>query len=251
MSTHAPPAPLAGLQAPEFTVGQLVAQRPSRARVLEGFGLDYCCGGKKPLSLACRERQLDPAAVLAALEEEARRPVTATPDWSGRPLDELVNHIQHTHHAYLKTELPRISLLAEKVARAHAGRHPELIAIRSLFERLRSELEHHTNVEDRVVFPLCRRLAHGPLSNGGAVVREQIEKLTHEHEGAGAVLTDIRDLTDEYRPPADACNTYRALFSSLAELEADLHQHVHKENNILFPRAVAAACVPAPLDWSI
>ena len=112
----------------EPTVGQLVVERPSRARVLEAFGLDYCCGGKKPLSQACRERDLDPAAVFAALEEESGRPAPASPDWATRPLGELADHIQQTHHTYLKADLPRLSFLAEKVARVHGGRHPELIA---------------------------------------------------------------------------------------------------------------------------
>ena len=167
MSKHAIHAFASDSATDEPTVGQLVVERPSRARVLEDFGLDYCCGGRKPLSHACRERQLDPAEVLAALEAEARQSTPAAPDWSARPLGELADHIEQTHHAYLKAELPRLSFLAEKVARVHGDRHPELIAIRDVFEGLRAGLESHTVAEDRVLFPLCRQLSRGQLTHVG------------------------------------------------------------------------------------
>lgn len=254
MSKHARHFTFAGPATREPTVGQLVVERPSRTRVLEAFGLDYCCGGKKPLSQACREQDVDPAEVLAALEEEARQPAPAAPDWANRPLGELADHIQQTHHAYLSAALPRISFLAEKVVRAHGARHPELVEIRDVFERLRAELESHTQDEDRALFPICRQLGRGQFKHvgpAGPAVRARVQELTREHDDAGTALAELRQLAGDYVPPTDGCNTYRALFAALAELEADLHQHVHKENNILFPRAIAAAAAAAPLDWSI
>jgi regulator of cell morphogenesis and NO signaling len=232
---------------PEMPVGQLVAEDPRRARVFERLGIDYCCRGRTPLDSACREKGLDVAAVLrqlAAAEAEAEPghdehvPVgraTAT-------MRELIDHIVTIHHAYLHRELPRLADLADRVVDAHGSRHPELRELREVFLSLKSELRLHMLKEEKIVFPMIARLEVAmevPELYCGSV-GNPILVMEHEHDDAGADLARLRALTDGYTPPPDACPTYRALLDGLAGLEADLHMHIHEENNILFPRARAA-----------
>lgn len=224
----------------QAAVGQLVRERPARARVFERFGIDYCCGGRRPLDQACRERQLDLGLVLDALNElDPHAHGADAADWSTAPMGELADHIEATHHAYLRRELPRLAGLLEKVVAAHGDRHPELWDVRMVFAGLKAELENHMLKEERILFPMVRQLERAatlPRFHCGSV-GNPIVVMEHEHDAAGAALASLRSLTDGYTPPAGACNTYRALLDGLAELEADLHLHIHKENNILFPRA--------------
>ncbi|HZN68222.1 MAG TPA: iron-sulfur cluster repair di-iron protein [Tepidisphaeraceae bacterium] len=223
------------------TVGQLVVERPSRARVFERFGIDYCCGGRKPLEQACRDRHVDPQLVLEELRKhDARRGPER--DWAALGLTRLADHIEQTHHDYLRQELPRLDFLTRKVAAVHGEHHPELVRLRDVFLAFKAELLNHMQKEELVLFPLCRRLENGeaPAGLGEAWLQRPLDVLTHEHDDAGAALAEMRRLTNDFEPPADACNTYRALFDSLKELEADMHQHVHLENNVLFPAALDA-----------
>jgi regulator of cell morphogenesis and NO signaling len=224
----------------DVSVGQLVVQRPSRARVFEQLGIDYCCGGKMPLEQACRKHNLDYAAVVDALENEQAAPAQAQRNWATASLTDLCDHIEHTHHDYLKQELPRLEFLTTKVATRHGGNRPALVEVQRIFADLKSEMDLHMMKEERILFPLCRQLDTAdtlpPMYSSS--VGNPIEVMIQEHEHAGDALEQIRALTDNYTPPGDACNTYRALFDALAHLEKDLHEHVHKENNILFPRAL-------------
>jgi regulator of cell morphogenesis and NO signaling len=224
----------------QATVGQLVRERPSRARVFERFGIDYCCGGKRPLDEACRKEGLDLGLVLDALADPDPNPLgSEAVDWSAVPMGELADHIEATHHVYLRHELPRLAGLLEKVVAAHGRNHHELWDVRVVFAGLKAELEEHMLKEERVLFPMVRQLERAttlPRFHCGSV-GNPIVVMEHEHDAAGAALASLRTLTDGYTPPAGACNTYRALFDGLASLEADLHLHIHKENNILFPRA--------------
>jgi regulator of cell morphogenesis and NO signaling len=222
----------------EKTVGQLVSERPSRARVFEQFGIDYGCGGKRLLMQACKEKNIDPQRVLEALAHAAQ-PASGQTDWSAATLTELADHIEHTHHAYLRTELPRLDLMTAKVANAHGGRHPKLLKVREVFVALKVEMDLHMAKEERIFFPACRGLEQSAESSP-AWLEGPISVLAHEHDDAGRALRTLRELTHDYTPPQDACNTFRAMLDSLQQLEADMHQHVHKENNILFPRAAAA-----------
>ena len=223
------------------TVGQLVAERPSRARVFEKFGIDYCCRGKKPLVEACRERGVDVTAVLDELRRNDDRR-GAERDWSALGLTRLADHIERTHHDYLRQELPRLDFLTHKVAAAHGQRHPELLRLRDVFSAFKAELLNPMQKEELVVFPLCRRLEAGEVDApaSGVGLQRPIDVLTHEHDDAGHALAEMRLLTNGFEPPADACNTFRSLLDSLKELEADMHQHVHLENNVLFPAALKA-----------
>jgi regulator of cell morphogenesis and NO signaling len=225
----------------ESTVGQLVVERPSRARLFEKLGIDYCCGGKKPLSQAISEKGLDAQRVVAELEHEitAGDHLSNDRDWSTASLTDLCDHVEKVHHGYLKDELPRLEFLTHKVASRHGDRHPELIEIHDIFRKLQDELVSHMMKEERVLFPICRQLdkAEKPLATHCGTIGNPIAQMVHEHDDAGAALARINELTSNYAPPADACNTYRATFDSLRQLEHDMHQHVHKENNILFPKA--------------
>ncbi len=227
----------------EASVGELVVQRPSRARVFEKLGIDYCCGGKKPLAQAVQEQGLNLNEVAEALEQEKQRPAAdGERDWGTASMTDLCNHIESTHHAYLKQELPRLEFLTTKVADRHGSRRAELIEIRDVLLGLKAELESHMAKEERILFPMCRTLdtaEKAPSFHCGSV-NNPIEAMVAEHEDAGGALSRLRRLSDDYTPPADACNTYRAMFDSLHQLERDMHQHVHKENNILFRKAVKA-----------
>ncbi len=220
---------------PDSRVGDLVAERPGRSRVFAALGIDFCCGGKKTLRDACAERQLDAGAVLASLADVA--PLADEPSWTEAPLGALCDHIQSTHHAFTRAELPRIAGLLEKVARVHGVRHPEMIEVSSTFAAFAAELATHMDREERGLFPAVRENEAGPAVD----LAPPILVMTRQHDEAGAALARMRELTRGFTPPADGCNTFRAALGGLAELEADLHTHVHLENNILFPRALRRA----------
>lgn len=229
---------------PEAFVGALVAERPNRGKVLERLGIDYCCRGATSLAAACSQRSLDLQQVLRQLAESDLADSTSRadqPDWMKIPAGALADHIVDTHHVYLRRELPRLAVLIARVAEAHSANHPELAALSRTFADLRQELEMHLLKEERVLFPLVKQLeaARQPFPIHCGSVDNPIRVMEHEHDNAGAALEQIRKLTGDYQVPDDGCPSLAALYSGLAELEADLHQHIHKENNILFPRAAA------------
>ncbi|MEX0886958.1 MAG: iron-sulfur cluster repair di-iron protein [Phycisphaeraceae bacterium] len=222
------------------TIGQLVVERPSRSRLFEHLGIDYCCGGNQPLAVACQARGLDAGTViklLSATEQDA----TEQPDhdWAQARLAALAGHIEQTHHTYLRRELPRLTAMIDKVAHVHGQHHPWLSELRGVFVAFVQELDAHMLKEERVLFPMIRQLeageSHAADHCGG--VGNPVRMMEHEHDQAGAALVTMRELTDGFTPPDGACNTFRAMLDALRELEHDMHQHVHKENNILFPRA--------------
>ena len=224
---------------PETTVGELVTERPGRSRIFERLGIDYCCGGKKTLGAACRERGLDIGRVVADLAEDA--PSAPGTDWAKASLGDLVDHILDRHHAYLRGELPRLAGMSAKVCGVHGERHPELRRVDGTFGRLRAELEMHMAKEERVLFPMIRELEASsvrPVFHCGSLANP-LRVMEAEHDAAGEALAEMRELTGGYSVPPDGCNTYRVLMDGLASLERDLHEHIHEENNILFPRALA------------
>jgi regulator of cell morphogenesis and NO signaling len=225
----------------ETPVGQLVAERLSRARVFERLGIDYCCGGKTPLGLVCTRKGLDPYTVLHELAINDAATAADDTDWSRASLTALADHIETAHHGYLRAELPRLAHLVRKVASVHGDQHPKLQELHQIFDSFRSELETHMLKEERVLFALCRALENAsslPPSHCGSI-NNPIRVMVLDHEDAGEALARMRQLTDNFTPPEDACISYRTMLDGLAELERDMHLHVHKENNILFPRASA------------
>lgn len=220
------------------TLAELVTADPRTARVLEGHGLDYCCGGRRTLADACSEAGVDPAVVVDAL---IAAPPQDGPDWGGMAPAELVDHLEATHHAYLHTEFGRLTALADKVASVHGERHPELVEVQATYAELRADLEPHLMKEENVLFPLIRELdASGGAAapHCGSLETGPIRVMMMEHDRAGELLAELRKLTNGYEVPDDGCASYRALYEGLAELEADTHLHVHKENNVLFPAVI-------------
>ncbi|MGD8395636.1 MAG: iron-sulfur cluster repair di-iron protein [Candidatus Eiseniibacteriota bacterium] len=224
-------------------VGDLVSERVGRSEVFERLGIDYCCGGARTLGEAARQVGLEPDEVAEALAASDRAAVAGAPqdstDWRSATLTALTNHIVETHHAYMKRQLPRVGELMDKVLAAHRERHPELADVANVLAGLRTEIDMHLAKEEQVLFPLIQEMeATGEAGHGHCgSVRNPIAVMEHEHDHAGSALARLRQLTDGYTPPADACATYRALLDALAEMEGDLHRHIHKENNILHPRA--------------
>jgi regulator of cell morphogenesis and NO signaling len=227
------------LLSPTTTVGELVAGRPLLARVFERVGIDYCCGGKTTLAAACAKRGLDVATLTAVLDAVPAGSTSAI-DAARLSLSELATHIESTHHAYVKETLPILVEQADRVATKHAGRDERYVQVAEITRELTDEMFSHMAKEEQVLFPLVRDLENGGggVSHCGSIANP-IRQMEAEHEGAGGAIARLRELTDGFTPPADACNTHRALYAGLAEFEADLHLHVHKENNILFPRALA------------
>jgi regulator of cell morphogenesis and NO signaling len=224
---------------PEATVGELVAEKPARSRLFEELGIDYCCGGRKPLDQACRDEGLDPEQVVRRIEEADRQAAAPERDWTRASMSELADHIEQTHHAYLRKELPRLSELTSKARQVHGENHPELIEVERVFLGLRGELESHMMKEEQILFPIIRQLEQSdaaPTFHCGSV-NNPIGVMEDEHDNAGRALSRLRELTGDYAVPEDACGTYRAMLDALEHLEWDLHLHIHKENNILFPRA--------------
>jgi len=226
----------------DASVGDLVTQRPSRARIFEQFGIDYCCNGGDMLKAACEKAGADEATVLSALAaSDAAVPVADERDWSEATMTELADHIEATHHSYLRGELPRIAELSEKVKSAHHEAHPHVVDLAATYAALQAELESHMWKEESILFPMIRSLqasAALPESHCGSVANP-IRVMECEHDNAGAALAKMRALTNGYTTPDGVCNTYRALMDALSGLETDLHAHIHKENSILFPKAIA------------
>ena len=218
--------------AENVTVAEIAAASLAAVRVFEKHGIDYCCGGKRPLAAVCREKGKDESAVRSDLNVALAGANTNSRDWSTAPFNELIEHIVTTHHDYLRRELPAIEVRLEKVHRVYNQRYgPTLTGLPQVFEALTTELLSHLWKEENILFPAILA-GRGPVT-GPITVMEA------EHESAGRALEKIREITNNFSVPEYGCVTYRALMSSLDELERDLHLHIHLENNILFPRAAS------------
>lgn len=216
------------------TVGEIAAGVPAAVRVFEKYKIDYCCGGQRRLEEVCRERGISPDAVLAEVEQAATRP--AERDWSGAPLSELARHIVSTHHEYMKTELPALEARLTRVIQVHGAAHGDMLRnLQNVFNGLRDEILAHLRKEEFILFPAIEQAERAPLPSGS--LDGPIRMMMFEHDNAGEALSQMRNITNDYTLPADACATFRALYTGLQEMEADLHQHIHLENNILFPGA--------------
>ena len=221
-------------------VGKIVAQQPAVARVFEKYQIDYCCRGNTSLSEACAKQDVNVNELISEIEElQNGDDRESEKSWNEAPLTELANHIVNKHHQFLSTELPRITGLVEKVNNAHGAKRPELAKVVETFNLMREELETHMAKEENILFPAIKSLEEqsGQQSFPFGSVANPIGMMEHEHDDAGDALRRLRELTEDYTPPTDACPTYRVMLESLRNLEQDLHLHIHKENNILFPRA--------------
>jgi regulator of cell morphogenesis and NO signaling len=228
------------------TVGEVAAAFPSTIQVFEQYRIDYCCGGDQSIADACSKQRVAVDALIDQLKQATQVPPPPhTQDWTKTSLTALVDHILDTHHRYLYDAIPRLHQIVLKVISVHGESHPEsLPPLGKVFEALEGELDVHMFKEERVLFPWLKEMESvqktgvPPTEVLCGSVNNPIRVMRHEHDNAGHALAEMRRLTDDYTLPEDACNTYRALFQGLVELEGDLHQHIHLENNILFPRAI-------------
>ena len=223
---------------PTTELGALVTAHPELARELERHRLDYCCGGARSLADACAELGLDAGQVAAELAVAATG--STAQEWATMSATELVDHLEATHHRYLSAELPRLTALVDKIVAVHGERHPELADVAACYAEIRSDLEPHLLKEERVLFPMIRELEAAtvaPSFHCGSL-RNPISVMLREHDAVGELLARLSVLTGGYEPPADGCATYTACYTALADLEADTHLHIHKENNLLFPLVV-------------
>jgi regulator of cell morphogenesis and NO signaling len=225
------------------TVGEIAAKDIRKAEVFKKYGIDFCCGGKKSLKQVCEEKGLDLEIVEAELENPAQK-ISSANNYDGWELDFLADYIYNQHHRYYYDELPVLKGLITKVTQHHGSNHPELKYVYSLFGQLVHELDTHFMREEKVVFPfikalvLAKRTGNFEALNGQPSLTEPIRLMEVDHEAAGDILEQIQKLSSNYTPPADACNSYQFLYKKLKALDEDLHQHIHLENNILFPKAL-------------
>jgi len=229
----------------DTSVRDIVNQDFRAAALFEARGIDFCCGGGKTLAEACAASGADGATVLRELASLGDVEPAAAPRFTSWEPDFLTDYIEANHHAYVRGALETIRAHTRKVADKHGANHPEVVEIASLFEGVAQELTHHMMKEEHILFPHIRELATqaragrpAPPSPFGTV-RNPIRMMEMEHESAGAAMRRIRDLSAQFAPPPDACATYRVTYQELQEFERDLHQHIHLENNILHPRAIA------------
>jgi len=234
-----------GLLKKEDTIGEIVTSDYRKAQVFKSFGIDFCCGGKKTVAEVCEKKGMDPDVVINALSRLDAQDSTNENEQSKWNIAFLADYIVNTHHEYVKENIPFMTELAEKVARVHGAEHPELIKVAELFNVVANELTSHLMKEERMLFPFIKVL-HAAQINGTPVppavfgdVSNPIQMMESEHEQAGDILRNIREITNNFALPAGACNSYTILFKKLDEFENDLHRHVHLENNILFPKTLS------------
>ncbi|MEZ6093433.1 MAG: iron-sulfur cluster repair di-iron protein [Pirellulaceae bacterium] len=221
----------------DSTVGEIVAARPATGRIFELVGIDYCCGGGTQLKAAAAEKAIDANQLLNALLVVGANPTSTTErNWQKATLDELMEHIVTTHHAWLRRELPPLLATTQTVLRVHGDSHPELAEVAKTLTNINDAVLPHLDEEETKVFPALRKLAGGNPPDG---IESQLVALRSDHDELGEQLHRLRELTKGFTVPEDACAKYREMLTGLESLEKDMLQHVHLENNILLPRASA------------
>ncbi len=228
----------------EPTIGELVAKDFRKAEIFKKYNLDFCCGGKKTVTEACNEKKIDYMAVEKELKEIDVVDKTQTQIFDEWNLDFLADYILNTHHQYVKKSIPILLEYTAKVAKVHGGVHPEVIAIAQKFNECAEELSGHMCKEEQILFPYIKQLvlaksnnSKTPYTNFGSI-KNPINMMEHEHDAVGEIFREIKELSNNYTPPEDSCATYKVSFLKLKEFEDDLHQHIHLENNILFPKSI-------------
>lgn len=223
------------------TIGEFALEMPHAIATLEKWKIDYCCHGKQSVTDACKDAGVTVEELMDAV---GSGPTSASADWQAMPLRVLIRHILETHHVYTRMAIETVRALSEKVANRHGAHHPEVMKVRDLAFALTDELGPHLMKEEQILFPYVEELelaanGMGPAPQGCfPTVQSPIYVMMMEHESAGEVLAELRKVTNEYALPADACLSFRALYEQMMQFEADLHQHIHLENNVLFPRAI-------------
>jgi regulator of cell morphogenesis and NO signaling len=221
-------------------IGDIVIQFPNVSDIFKEYKIDFCCGGDRPLITAIKEQGVNEAELLERINDSYEKLknniYSKDRNWVEAPLDELVDHIINVHHGYLYDNFQKISELTSKILRVHGEKHPELVRVHKLYNTIRMELEAHLIEEETIQYPAIKAYL---ISNSEADLDKAINiinQLQDEHTGAGNILKELREITNDYELPANACTTYRLTYSKLQEMEADIFQHIHLESNILFPR---------------
>lgn len=229
----------------EKTIGEIVAKDYRSAAVFKAHKIDFCCKGNRTLSEVCENQNISRTVLNAELEKAMQKPNPEYPKFDFWSLDLLVDYIEKKHHRYVKGKIPEIQSYLEKICQVHGKAHPELMEVRQLFEGAAHELVMHMHKEEKTLFPFIRILAEAELEGKKDLSRPHfgtvgnpIKMMKHEHDSEGERFRNIAQLTDDYTPPESACNTYKVAFALLNEFQEDLHQHIHLENNILFPKSI-------------
>jgi len=221
-------------------IGEIVTKFPNAADIFKEYKIDFCCGGDRPLITAINEQGVNEAEILekinASYEKLQNKLYTNNKNWVEAPFDELVDHIVNVHHGYLYENLPKISELTTKILRVHGGNHPELSKVHKLFHTVKMELEAHLIEEETIQYPAIKAYLRSNSEVDLDKAINIINQLQDEHTGAGDILKELRKVTNDYKAPSDGCNTYKLTYAKLEEMESDIFQHIHLENNILFPR---------------
>ena len=221
------------------SVGEIVSILPRASEIFKKYKIDFCCGGNRPLIDAIRENNLDEGEVLKKLNEASvanEKLKKEGKDFRKMSPGELIEYIENTHHVYVKKSLPELSELTLKIMRVHGANHEVLFRVHELFSKLKAELEQHLIKEEEILFPLIKEYGRGSGDELLARINKVKSELENEHEGAGDILKELRKITEDYKVPEDGCSTYFATFDRIKELEEDLFQHIHLENNILFKK---------------
>jgi regulator of cell morphogenesis and NO signaling len=227
------------------TVGEVASAVPQATRVFEKYRIDYCCGGRKSISDACSAAGISFHELISAIDQEAARDTASSGDYSNLSQRDLIDHIVSTHHSFTREEVMRLEALLRKVVAVYGQRHPELVSVQATFAQLVDDLMPHLMKEETVLFPYVAQVEVAakdvlPLASPPFItVQNPVRMMMLEHEAAGELLRNLRAITSDYRLPEDACSSFRTLYAALEDFEKDLHQHIHLESNILFPRAIA------------
>jgi regulator of cell morphogenesis and NO signaling len=229
---------------PMKTVREAAVAIPNATRVFEKAKIDYCCGGDQLLGAACAKAGVDFQTLEKMLETGVGPASTGTDDFQSLSLAELVQYILDKHHLYTRDEMQRLEALSEKVVSAHGSNHPELLGIRDLLQQMFAEMKGHMFKEEQILFPFIVELEQSvsqqrpvPFAPFGTV-NNPIRMMMFDHDTAGDILRELRQLSSDYQTPEDACMSYQTFYKALEAFELDLHQHIHLENNLLFPKAV-------------
>jgi regulator of cell morphogenesis and NO signaling len=225
----------------ETTIGEIVANDFRAASIFKDVGIDFCCGGNKSLTKACQETGIDVLELASKINELENTPGSGNQNFKEWNLGFLCDYIVNTHHKFMLKNLPELVFYTQKIANVHGDHHPELIEVASLFAKIDEELRQHLKKEEEVLFPAVKEAVNIASPAVKSTIVSEITRMQGEHEFAGGAMDRINVLTNKYRIPEDACNTYRVSLKLLEQFEDDLHIHVHLENNILYPKALKLA----------
>ena len=224
-------------------IGEIVAEDFRTAAIFKKYGIDFCCKGGRTIEEACSPKSLDKDQIYSDIENLPKTDGNSI-DFNSWPLDLLADYVEKTHHRYVEEKTPVLQQFLDKLCKVHGGAHPELFEIKELFDASAQDLGAHLKKEELMLFPFIKNMVKAKI-DGSAIpqppfgtVENPVNMMKHEHTVEGERLRQIAELTNEYTPPADACNTYKVTFAMLQDFENDLHKHIHLENNILFPKSI-------------